>query len=173
MDSCAVRNDRRDDRLLERTRRGHDIARLDGAFGCFHVKTRLAVVLPHGLDFDSGSDRCVDLLRVGREVVRDLILGGERVGADVEFLTGETVMPRRPVRHKGIPPARTPTLGDTVALHNQVWHTLQAEMFAHRDAGLAGADDENLDLLVRHHNLHQTLTGLSSLGASFVPRAMK
>ena len=75
-------------------------------------------------------------------------------------------MPRRPVRHKGIPPARTPTLGETVTLHNQVWHTLQAEMFAHRDTGLACADDENLDLLVRHHNLHQTLAGLSSLGAN-------
>jgi hypothetical protein len=82
-------------------------------------------------------------------------------------------MPRRSVRHQGIPPARAPTLGDPVALHNQVWDALQAEMFAHRDTGLAGADDENLDLVVRHHNLHQTLTGLSSLGASFVPRAMK
>ena len=43
MDSCAIRNDRRDDRLLERTRRGNDIARVDGSFGCFHVKTPLAV----------------------------------------------------------------------------------------------------------------------------------
>jgi hypothetical protein len=96
----TFRDDRGNDRPLERSRCGHDVARVDGAVGCFHPKTRTTVVLDHGLHFDSGADRCVDLLRVCREVIRDLILGGECVGADVEFLTGEAVMPRRPVRHQ-------------------------------------------------------------------------
>ena len=63
-------------------------------------------------------------------------------------------MPRGPVRHQGVPPPRTPPLGDTVALHDEVRHALQTEMLAHRDTGLTRADDENLDLLARHPNLH-------------------
>src|SRR3954468_16020758 len=109
MKSRTLRYDRRDDRLLERPRRGHDIAGLDAAVGRFHVETRSAVVLPHGFHFNAGTDRCVYLLRVGGEVVRDLIFRGEGIGADVEFLTRESVMPcwavrtresHRPVRHR-------------------------------------------------------------------------
>ena len=62
-------------------------------------------------------------------------------------------MPGGAVRHQGVPPPRPPPLGDAVALQNEVRHAEQAEMLAHRDAGLTAADDENLDLLARHLNL--------------------
>ena len=104
MDSGAVGNDRRNDRPLERARCGHDISGLDGAVGCFHAETCPAVVLPYGRHLDAGTDRCVDFLRVGREVVRDLLLGGESVGVDVEFLTGKSVVPCGSVGDQGVPP---------------------------------------------------------------------
>ncbi|GLY69690.1 hypothetical protein Atai01_63090 [Amycolatopsis taiwanensis] len=60
-------------------------------------------------------------------------------------------MPGRSVRDEGIPPLRAPALGDPLALEHEVRYAAVAEVLAHRDAGLATADDDDLDfLLVRH-----------------------
>ena len=40
------------------------------------------------------------------------------------------------------------------ALEHEVRHAALAQMLAHRDPGLAGADDEDLDLFSGHHNSH-------------------
>ena len=180
MNSAAVRDDSRDDRLLERSCRGHDIACVDVSLRRFHVETRAFGVPTYGGHLDAGTDRRVDLLRVRREIVRDLILRGERIGVGVEFLTREAVVPRGSVRHQGVPPPGTPSLGNALTFQDKMRYAVQTEMLAHRDSRLTRADDENLDVLVRHPNLHcldklvrrvHALTGLSSLGASVVLRA--
>ena len=112
-----------------------------------HAESRTAVVLPYRRHLDTGADRRVDLLRIGDEVVRDLLLAGEGVGVDVELLTREAVVPRRPVGHQGIPPPGPPPFGDAVAFQHEVRHVVRTEMFAHRDPGLTRTDDENLDVL--------------------------
>ena len=53
-------------------------------------------------------------------------------------------MPGGPVRDQGVPPLRAPTLGDAVPLEDEVRHAAGAQMLAHREAGLATADDEHL-----------------------------
>ena len=40
------------------------------------------------------------------------------------------------------------------ALQDEVRHAAGAQVLAHRQAGLASADDEDLNLLARHTNLH-------------------
>lgn len=85
----VLRDDRRDHRSLERAGGGHDIARLDDAVGGFGPEPGAPVVLAHRGDLDAAADRRADFLRVGEEVVGDLVLGGERVRVEIdEFQAG-------------------------------------------------------------------------------------
>ena len=74
VDACAVGHDGGNDRPLKRSGCGDDEARLDGSVRCLHAETRSAAVPPHRGHLDAGADRRVDLLRVGDEVVGDLVL---------------------------------------------------------------------------------------------------
>ncbi len=101
-----------------------------------------------GRHLHTTSHRCRDLLRVGAEVVRDLLLRGEVVRSQAgELQARETVVPDRPVRDQGVPPLRSPALGDPVPLQNQVRHPGGPQVLTHRQSGLPGTDDENLYFL--------------------------
>ena len=121
----AIGNDRREDGTLERSRRRHDEACVDDAVGRLHVEAGPPDVPRHRRHLDPAPDRRADLLRVGDEVVRDLVLRGEGIGIEVDELqTGEAVVPGRSVRDEGIPALRAPALGDAVPLQDEVRDTL-------------------------------------------------
>ena len=85
--------------------------------------TSRARVSTHREDLDTAPDRRVDLLRVGLEVVRDLVLGRERIRVEVrELETGKAVMPGRSVGDQRVPPLGAPTLGDAMALEDEMRH---------------------------------------------------
>ena len=67
-----------------------------------------------------------------------------------ELEAREPVVPGGAVRDQGVPPAGAPPLGDAVSLEHEVRHAVFAQMLAHRDAGLARADDEHLYRFVCH-----------------------
>ena len=149
-DVRVLRDDRRDQRLLERAGRRDDVARLDRAVARLGPEAGPALVPAHGEHLDAAADRCVDLSRVGLEVLDDLLLGGEPIPIDVELQPGEPVMPRGPVRDQRVPPLRAPPLGDAAPLEDQMRHAAGAQMLAHREAGLATPDDQHLHSFVRH-----------------------
>ena len=87
-----------------------------------------------------------NFLRIGDEIVRNLIFGSEAVGIDLlEFEIGETIVPCGTIGNQRIPPCRAPALGDTIAFEDEMRHAELAQMLAHRDAGLTGADHERID----------------------------
>ncbi|GAA2207440.1 hypothetical protein GCM10009850_028980 [Nonomuraea monospora] len=59
-------------------------------------------------------------------------------------------MPGGPVRHQGVPPLRAPALRDAVPFQDEVRHSAVGQMLAHRQAGLARADDEDFDFFTQN-----------------------
>ncbi len=118
---CLVGQNRRYPRTLERSGRRDDVARLDRPVGRLGAERRRALAATHREDLDTASDRRIDLLRVGLEVLRDLNLGGERIGVEIsELQTGKAVVPCRSVGDQGVPPLGTPTLGDAMPLEDEM-----------------------------------------------------
>ena len=147
----VVGDDGGDHRPLERAGRGHHVARVDDPVRGLDPEAGPAGLPAHVRYLDAAADRRPDLLRVGDEVVRDLLLGGEAIGVEArELEAGEPVVPGGPVGDQGIPALRAPALGDPLALEHEVRHAAAAQVLAHRQPGLARADDEDLDLLARH-----------------------
>ncbi len=65
-------------------------------------------------------------------------------------MPGEAVVPGGTVGDEGVPAHGAPALGDPVALEHEVRYAVVTQVLAHRHTGLAGADDEDLDLFVGH-----------------------
>ena len=132
----ALKRSRRDDYTVgfERTVRGLD------------NETLVARIAHHFLHFDARADRRVEFLCIGDEVIRDLILRREAIGIDLgELQIRETIVPRGSIGNQRIPASRAPPLGDARALQHDMRHADVAQMFAHRHAGLTGADHERVD----------------------------
>jgi hypothetical protein len=91
-----------------------------------------------------------DLLRVGDEIVGDLLLANESIGASRKLHAREPVMPGRPIRDQRIPARAAPALGNATALEHEMGNIGAAQVLAHGHAGLACAYDEHLGFLDRH-----------------------
>ena len=105
-------------------------------------------------------DGRIDLLGVALQVVGDLVLGGEAIGRAAEFQAGEAVMPGRAIGDQRIPARAAPVLRNAVALQHHMLHTVPAQVLAHGDAGLTGADDQR-DGFLLHHCLLACFPGTS------------
>ncbi len=105
---------------------------------------------PHFRHLDAGADRRRDLLRIGDEIVRHLLLRHEGIGIAGKRHVGKPVVPGRPVGDQRVPAVRAPAFGDPVALEHDMRDARPAQMLAHGDAGLAGPHDDDLGLLDRH-----------------------
>ena len=80
--------------------------------------------LGHALDVHPTADGTINLSGIGFEIVNNLILGRERIRADVgKCHARETVVPGRSIGDQRIPPLRPPALGDPVPLQNKVGNT--------------------------------------------------
>ena len=137
------RNECRHDRPLESAGGGDDVLRLDDAIGGLDAEavTRAG----DALHLDAGADRCLDHLGIGDEIVGDLLLRGEGIVFQAgKGHAGETVVPGGAVGDEAVPAGGAPAFGDAVLFEHQMGHAALAEMFAHGDAGLAGADDERV-----------------------------
>ena len=135
-----LRSDGRDHRALERPGGHHHLVGLDQAHGGLHRKARATFVAFDLEHFDTGTNGRVDLLGIGLEVGRHLILAGEGVGIQAfEFQAREAVVPGRAVGHQRVPATGAPGFGDAVAFQHQVLHPEAAQVLTHGHAGLTGA----------------------------------
>ena len=146
-DARVQRDQRRDDRVLERAGGDDDVIGLDHALRGGDAEAGAAGIAAQFLDLDAAADRGGDLFGVGCEIIGDLVLGDEGVGGTVEFHAGKAVMPGGAVGDQRIPPLGAPAFGDAAALEHQMRDTGAAQMLAHGDACLAGADDKRVDLV--------------------------
>ena len=106
----AVGHEGREDRLLERSGRGDDIAGADRPVRSLHGEARSSGVLADRGHLDAALDRRADLLRVGDEVVGDLVLASKPVRRNVEELQArEAIVPRRAVGDQRVPALRCAT----------------------------------------------------------------
>ena len=150
MQAGAGRDDRRDRRLLERPGRRDDVARVDVALRGLDPEAGSAVALADGGDLDTGAHGGVDHPGVLLEVRGHPILRGELVGAEPgDLQPGEAVVPRGAVGDERVPPHGAPPLGDAITFEDDVCDAARAEVLAHRDAGLSGADHDDVGLLDR------------------------
>ena len=150
-DSGAVGHDSRNQRALKRSRGGDHIGCLDHPFGRLDTKRRPAGLRLDRPHFHAATYRGLDLSCVGFEVLNDSVLGGKAVGIDVrELHRRKPVVPGRTVGDKGIPTFAAPTLHNPAPLDNKVSHTTVAQVPAHRQPGLATANDERMDDFKRH-----------------------
>ena len=137
------------DRALEGTRCGDDVFRLDHAVGGLDAED--VSLLAHGPDLDAAADRRLDLLRIGDEVVGHLFLGGEGVVVEAgKGQAGEAVVPGRAVGNEAFPAGGAPAFGDTGFFENEMGKAASAEVLAHRNARLTGADDERIHFFHCH-----------------------
>src|SRR5258708_30341114 len=141
-----VRRDWRNDGALEGPSRDHYAIGLDRAPRCFDGEALAPRIAHDLLHFHAGADRRFKLLRISDEIVRDLLLRREGVGVKVgELEIGETIVPGGAIGNQRIPASRAPALGDTSAFQHEMRHAKLAQMFAHGDAGLTGADYGRVD----------------------------
>ena len=146
----VVGHHRRDHRALERPGGGHDAAGVEHPVGRVDAEPEPAGVpadLPH---LHAAAHRGLDPPGVGDEVVGDLLLGREAVGVAVEGEAREPVVPGGSVGHQRVPARRAPALRDPAPLEHDVGHAVAAQVLAHRQPGLAAADDDGVGGLYRH-----------------------
>ena len=110
-----------------------------------HVEAVVAAVEVHdGAVLDHGSRA---RLGVALEEVGDL--GGGHEAVDVSSGVGPAGQAAHPVRGQqaqGVPAFAAPPLGDPAALEHDVVDAAVGEAAADRQAGLAGADDDGVDV---------------------------
>ena len=150
LDTRIRRNDRRDQRRLERPSRRYHVPGVDGALRGLDRESRPALVPSHRGDLDAGTNRRPDRRRVCLEVVRDLLLGDERLRVTIELQTRKPVVPGGAVRDERVPASRAPFLGDPVAFEDEVRHAGVAQVLADRHSRLTAADDDHLNLFDAH-----------------------
>ncbi len=163
----VVGNDGRDHRALERTGGGDNVTGVVAAIRGLDVEAGPAGVLPHRGDLDAAPDRSRDTSpRRRRSSRRPAPSTRTHRGRDGELKAGEPVVPARTVGDQGVPPHGAPSLGDARALQDDMRDPVSTQVLAHRDPGLARADDEDLDLLVSHPSLHSDSHSATSVGSS-------
>ena len=146
-DARLLRNKRRDDWLLKGAGGDDDIVGLDAALRGGDGETGASGIAAQLGHLGAAADGGGDLFGIGGEVIGDLFLGHESVGGGVELHAGKAVMPGGAVGDQRIPPLGAPAFGDAAALKHQMRDTGPAQMLAHGDACLAGADDKRVDLV--------------------------
>ena len=100
---------------------------------------------------DAGADGRGDPFGVADEIVDHLVAAGEAVRVDAgDRQAGQPVVPGGAVGVQAIPALRAPAFGDAVAFEDEVGEAALAQLLAHGQAGLAGADDERFDCFNRH-----------------------
>ena len=114
-------------------------------------KARLPASLVTLLTSTPTADGTINLSGIGFEIVNNLILGRERIRADVgKCHARETVVPGRSIGDQRIPPLRPPALGDPVPLQNKMGNTPVAEMLAQGQPGLTTTNNQCIDFFRCH-----------------------
>lgn len=109
-------DDGRDYRDLKRAGGGHDPLGFDDALRGGHRKAGTVRIATHLLHLDATADRGVEFLRVGLEVIGDLILADKGVRVARKLQPREAVVPCRAVCHQRIPAPAAPAFGDPAGI---------------------------------------------------------
>ena len=116
-DPGTLRDQWRDDRLLERAGGGDHITRLDRAVRCLDAKAGAAFVLAYRPDLDAATDRRLAAFGKGLEGICNRVLGHEGFPVVAgEFEAGIAIMPGGTIGDEAIPTLGPPALGDAAAL---------------------------------------------------------
>ncbi|KAG1246787.1 hypothetical protein G6F65_020503 [Rhizopus arrhizus] len=145
LDAGAFRHDFRIGGDLEGAGRSDHVLGFDGARGGGDGEARTLVVTLDAQDFDAGAHGRIEHLGVVFEVLGHAFLGREDIGSDVvELQTGKAVVPGGAVGHQRVPAFGAPAFGDPLAFEHDMRNPHGAEVLAHCDAGLAGADHQRI-----------------------------
>jgi hypothetical protein len=119
--------------LLIAGHRHHHLIGLELAIpGLHHVQP---ITLEQPLDARARADRQLEARRVGLEVVRHLVLGGERVGRSRELHAGQSVQLGRREQAQGIP-APAPDVADPLRrVQDREVQPEPAQVVSHRQTG--------------------------------------
>ena len=164
-DVRILRDNWRNDGDLEWSGRGNDTVGLDHAVRRLDTESGPADIFLHELDLDAAADRRIDLLCVGDKIVGDLVLRGKTIGTYPRKLHArEPIMPGRAVGNQGVPPLRTPALGNPTAFENEMRHPAFAQMLAHSHPRLPATDDKRVNSLNRHAHSFSDHSTASAVG---------
>ncbi len=111
--------------------------------GVVGSNVKAAARVAHGVHGGLGVDGSADPVRVAPDHVRDLGSGEEAVGVGLPGgLAGQSEHPVGCEQTQSGPPSRAPRVGDVTAVEHDVFDGSFAQPVAHREAGVAGADDD-------------------------------
>ena len=147
----VIRNDRRHHGALKRAGGGDHVISLDRPGRGLRPETRPAVAAPQVRDRHAAAHRGGDGSGIGDEIIHDLVAGREFIAIDTgDRVAWHAVAPGGSVGVQPVPAFGPPALDDPVPFQNQVRPAALAQPFAHRQPGLAAADDQGLDAFNRH-----------------------
>jgi hypothetical protein len=96
------------------------------------------------LDRDALAHRRLDQLRVVFHIADDIVLEHEAVGVVTGIgVAGQLALPIGGDETKAVPTLGRPSMGDPVLLEDDMADALRLQAVAHREAGLAAADDDD------------------------------
>src|SRR5699024_5574606 len=99
-------------------------------------------------------DGGIEFLRVGFEIRRDLILGGEGIGSKpIEFQARGAIVPCRAICNQRVPTARAPRFGDSATFEDEMRDAERAQVLANCDTGLTSANHKGIDLCFLYWHL--------------------
>ena len=148
---CRRRYQGRRHRGLKGAGGDNQTPRDEPAGGGFDGKSRRPDARLGAAHLNPGTDRHVDHLGIVDQIARDPVLWREALRVEPgEGKIGKAVMPGRTVGDQGIPTPGAPRLGNPMFFKDQMRHAMAGEMFARRDADLAAADDQGVDIRQRH-----------------------
>ena len=123
----------------------HDVIGLHAPVAGVHDIPR--AVAPHAIDLDTGVHGQVEVLRVGLEVIRHLVLRRKTEGWRREWQTDEPVVLGGREQAQRVP-SLTPGVADArIGLENHKRQSSPCQTVADRQARLAAADDDDLHTL--------------------------
>ena len=147
----TVRHHRRDHRRLERTGRGNNMVGRHYPVGRLDPETPPGSKARGPPDLDAAAHWRIDPRRHCFEIADHAVACRKAVAlAILEFQHGKPVVPCRPVGDEAVPACGAPALGNPVTLDHQMVDPLFREMRAHRQAGLATADNDGVHVIRCH-----------------------
>ena len=123
---------------------------------------------PHRQHRGAGLDRCARRSRIVGEITGEL--GRSHIAVGIVAMVRPAGKPGHPVRRQQsqrIPPLAAPALGNLPALQHGMLDAVLHEAMTHRQSGLAGADDDDWNVV------HGLLPGLNSPATASPFREMR